>query len=88
MVIGKFRVSKNQKGLPGDIASAVRLDALYDPNLDEDKRFAENTPTGHIEMVITNPKAIDQFKPLKTPIYCVFMGAVEYEDFQNLMKNG
>jgi hypothetical protein len=79
MVIGKFRVSKNEL-YHG--STKVTLAALYDDKLDEDRRFAQATPSASVEMVITNPSANEQFKQLEAPIYCVFMNPREYEEFK------
>lgn len=61
-VRGKFVVSSitehfgSYKG-----AKTVRLDCRYDDSIPEDRRFFDATPSGHIEMTINNPEALEQF---------------------------
>lgn len=47
-------------------AEEVRLDAQYDQTLDEDRRFAQASPSGHLEVVISNPAVRGFFQPGKT----------------------
>ena len=60
----KFTVAKVSQNTHegGFTQTVVVLNARYDPNLPEDKRFAEATPNGILEMTITNPKALEVFK--------------------------
>ena len=50
----------------GNNYTSVKLTAVYagDKNA-EDNQFAAATPSGNIEMAITNPAAIGYFKPQK-----------------------
>ena len=40
----------------------VELNCVYDPEIPEDRRFCEATPSGSIKLYVTNPAALDQFK--------------------------
>ena len=46
--------------------STVKLTAQYDDSIPEDQRFQKATPSGHCEMQIDNPAALEQFVPGKT----------------------
>lgn len=60
MVRAKFQVTDiTEHRYPG---KTVRLQAIYDPDTPEDKKFVEATPTGSMEMLITNPKALEIFQ--------------------------
>lgn len=64
-VRAKFRCTSIKKnwnyGAPGtDGNPVVTLSAEYDTSL-EDQSFAKSTPSGHIEIYVTNPAASDQF---------------------------
>lgn len=37
--------------------------AQYDDTIEEDRRFAKATPSGHFEMAVDNPAALAFFKP-------------------------
>lgn len=39
----------------------VKLSCVYDPEIPEDRRFCEATPSGSIELYISNPAALEQF---------------------------
>lgn len=41
-------------------AKTVKLQCSYDTTIPEDQRFYDATPTGHIEMVVNNPVALEQ----------------------------
>lgn len=69
MIRGKFVVDRVTK-YQGNHAHVV-LDARYESSLPEDKRFAEATPNGKIEMLVTVPAVIEAFQP----------GKVFYVDF-------
>ncbi len=67
MVRAKFRVTsitEFEGGYNG--AKIVKLDCRYDQAIPEDQRFFDATPSGHVEMYINNPKALEQFKLGKT----------------------
>ena len=55
----------------------VRFDAQYDQSIPEDQRFQKATPTGHIEMQIDNPAALEQLIPGK--YYYVDFSPVEIQ---------
>ena len=40
----------------------VKLGCAYDPEIPEDQRFCEATPSGSMELYVTNQAALDQFK--------------------------
>lgn len=54
--ISETRYAYGQEG-----AKTVRFQAMYDPDLPEDQRFAKATPSGTLEMLVDNPSA--QFEP-------------------------
>lgn len=63
-VVAKFRVSSRTEYAgwgdePGKTQESVKLMAAAGP---ENKAWAAATPAGMIEMTITNPAALDQFK--------------------------
>lgn len=37
----------------------IRLECQYDPSIPEDQRFFASTPTGHMEMQVSNPAALE-----------------------------
>jgi hypothetical protein len=51
--------------------STVYLGTQYDPEVPEDQRFATATPSGYMQMLVTNPVVLDQLK----------VGQVFYVDF-------
>jgi len=57
MVRAKFRVTDiTQHSYPG---KTVKLQAIYDP---EDRQFVKATPSGHLEMLVTSPAALEQLQ--------------------------
>lgn len=46
----------------GSNSKTLRFQCEYDPSLPEDQRFAKATPSGHIEMQVDNPAALEQFE--------------------------
>jgi len=42
------------------ISTTVRFDCQYDTSIPEDQRFAKATPSGHIELQVDNPAALEQ----------------------------
>ena len=42
-------------------STTLRFDCQYDTSTPEDQRFAKATPSGHVELVVDNPSALDQF---------------------------
>ncbi len=68
----KFQVTEvtsfgNQYGS----AKRIKLEPRYDETIPEDQRFAQATPSGHLEMHVNNPAAADLFQ----------LDAVFYLDF-------
>lgn len=59
-VRAKFSVSNHLKDDYGN--HIIRLYAVYDDGIEENKRFATSTPSGSIELTITNPPAAEFFK--------------------------
>lgn len=63
-VIAKFRVVSRTESAgygnePGKTQESVKLSAVSGP---ENEQWSKWTPSGSIEMAITNPAALDQFK--------------------------
>lgn len=71
-VRAKFRVSHVTDY--GNDLKQVCLEAVYDDGIPENQRFSKHTPSGKIEISMTNPAASDQFKPGKS-FYLVFTEA-------------
>lgn len=42
--------------------ATVRFDAQYDQSIPEDRRFSKATPSGHFEMQVDNPSALEQLE--------------------------
>lgn len=42
-------------------SATIRFDCQYDQQIPEDQRFYDATPTGHVEMLVNNPRAIEEF---------------------------
>lgn len=60
MIRGKLTVTEiTHHRYPG---VTVKMTALYDPGIPEDKRFSEATPNGYLEWLITNPAAMTEFE--------------------------
>lgn len=53
----KFQCVAETKTAWSTEAKTYKLQAMYDPDLPEDQRFAKATPTGTLEMLIDNPSA-------------------------------
>lgn len=70
MVRGKFRVEQVTEHARFS-GREVKLEAVYDDGIEENRRFAEATPTGEITMHIDNPAAAEQFK-VGTELYVDF----------------
>jgi hypothetical protein len=58
-VRGKFRVTEVTRNHWQKSAAQIKLEAVYDPSLPEDVRYAEATPTGTIVMYVNNPSAVE-----------------------------
>lgn len=57
-------VSKTERVWNVNVAPQVtlRFDCIYDASIPEDRRFQKATPSGHIELQIDNPAALEQFE--------------------------
>ncbi|HEX3649578.1 MAG TPA: hypothetical protein VHV49_14225 [Pseudonocardiaceae bacterium] len=53
----KFQCQSETRHAYNDEARTFRFQAMYDPSLPEDQRFAKATPTGHLEILVDNPAA-------------------------------
>lgn len=54
----KFRCTSETKTFYGGPDSRTyKFDAMYDPEIPEDLRYARATPTGTLEMTVDNPSA-------------------------------
>lgn len=52
----KFRATSETRSAYGpDGARTYKFQAVYDPDLPEDQRFAAATPTGTLEILVDNP---------------------------------
>jgi hypothetical protein len=69
-VRAKFRVESVTEHVWGK-AKSVKMGPQYDPSIPEDQRFHEATPSGSLEMLVTNEAALAVLRP----------GAVFYLDF-------
>lgn len=58
MVRGKFKVESHKKFQWSPTLREIMLTAQYDPTIEEDKKFAQATPSGSITMLVDNPSAI------------------------------
>jgi hypothetical protein len=62
MVRGKFKLQEVRQFSWGGDGRELVFRAEYDPDLPEDQRYTEATPTGTIEMHVDNPAALQQFE--------------------------
>lgn len=69
-VRAKFRVESVTEHVWGK-GKTVKLGPQYDTSIPEDRRFSEATPSGSLEMMVTNEAALAVLRP----------GAVFYLDF-------
>lgn len=58
---GKMQVTKVSRTIYG--GDTISLSCDYDETNPEDIAFSEATPSGSMEMQITNPKLIGKFEP-------------------------
>lgn len=74
-VKAKFFVSSVQHVHTGGVDSCanITLQPVYGDS-DENKTWSQYTPSGKLEMTVTNPKAIEQFE-LGKPYYLTFTPA-------------
>lgn len=60
MIRAKFQVTDiTEHHYPG---KTVRLEAIHDPHTPEDKQFVKATPAGNMQILVTNPKALEQLQ--------------------------
>lgn len=59
MVRAKFMVTEVRQHHWNSNARTIVLTPQYDQSIPEDQRFNDATPTGHFEMLVNNPKAIE-----------------------------
>lgn len=57
-------------------ARTIKLQPMYDTSIPEDQRFEKATPSGSLEMTVTNPAALDQLA----------LGETFYVDFTPVPK--
>ena len=53
-------------------SKVFKFNAVYDPSIPEDARFAKATPTAELTMTVDNPSAIDQLNKLGSFFYVDF----------------
>ena len=58
MIRAKFQVTHTHPHYYG--GKTVRLVAIYDPKIPESQQFAEVTPAGNTEMIVTNSVILEQ----------------------------
>lgn len=58
MVRGKFKVMQHTTHAYNNGAVFILLEPQYDTSIEEDWNFATATPSGKIEMFVSNPKAV------------------------------
>jgi hypothetical protein len=60
MVRGKFSLNSiTETAWPG---KTLKFSAVYDDGIPENQRYATATPSGSVEMHVTNEAALNQFK--------------------------
>lgn len=68
MVRAKLRlnhITVREYGMGIEPSKVAHFDTVYDSSIPEDMAFCKATPSGHIEMQITNPAALAQLIPGK-----------------------
>lgn len=60
MIRAKFMVSDLTSHHWGGVT--VKLKPHYDETVPEDQRFYDATPTGSLEMLVNNPRALEELK--------------------------
>ena len=60
MVRGKFKVTKVAALDWSTTAKEITLGAYYDNSIEEDRKYAQATPSGQITMLVDNPPAAEQ----------------------------
>jgi hypothetical protein len=71
MVRAKFTVVAHTQNVYDKEARNIRLEPVYDMSIPEDVRYSKATPSGHMELYVSNPTAIEQMA----------LGTVFYVDF-------
>jgi len=61
MVRGKFILTEIASRNYSPNGRALKFSAQYDNTIEEDRRYAESTPTAQVEMFVDNPAALAQF---------------------------
>lgn len=74
-VRGKFKVTQVIRNHYNPAAAQVKLEVVYTGS-PEDNTFAEATPTGLIEMIVSNPAAVEAL-PLGKSFYVDFIPIVD-----------
>lgn len=59
LVRGKFKVTHVTRTCYSPTAAALKLDAVYS-NSPEDNSYSAATPSGSIEMYVSNPAAVEK----------------------------
>jgi hypothetical protein len=72
----KFQLTKVTEEAYNKGTKKLAFTTVYDPNITEDKMFAQCSPCGTIEIVVKNPVALDQMK----------LGEFYYVDFTLIEK--
>lgn len=62
MVRGKFVLRERMESSYGGNSRELTFYAQYDPDLPEDQKYAEATPSGKITMLVESPAALAQFE--------------------------
>lgn len=57
-VRAKFYVSAVTEHSGDSVARTIKMSAAYDDGIPENQRFHKSTPSGTLEMYVTNPEAI------------------------------
>jgi hypothetical protein len=65
-VRAKFRVDTITESCWNKNARTIKMSAVYDDGIEENKRFFDATPSGTLEMLVNNPSTIEQLELGKT----------------------
>lgn len=68
----KFLVTAITRTNWSPTGATLKLDTVYDSTIPEDQRFAKATPSGHIEISVDNPAAVE-FLELGKAFYVDFV---------------
>jgi hypothetical protein len=67
MVRAKFMVTRvSRRSWDSGRGADITLEPQYDSTIEEDRRYAQATPSGRMEMSVDNPKAIEALALGKT----------------------